>query len=371
MKDLFNNVFQDLPVLVTGHTGFKGSWLTIWLAELGANVIGYSLPEPPTAVSNFEVAGVAQRITDVRGDVRDYAALRQTIETYRPELVFHLAAQPIVLHAVQDPKTTFDINAGGTVNMLEAVRTTDSVRAVVSITTDKVYENREWLWGYREDDRLGGHDPYSASKGMAELAIASYRATYFAHPEAKRPVALASVRAGNVIGGGDFADYRLVPDCMRALMAGEPILIRNPLSIRPWQHVLEPLSGYLWLAARLLQDGAAFAEAWNFGPLEVKGVPARALAETLIDLWGSGSWVHVDPDLPKVETGQLRLSWEKVASRLDWRPAYTWEEALAEIVNWFKAYQQSKDMYEICLNHIQAYVRRAQAWRIRWACRPE
>ncbi len=370
MKNLFDNVFQDLTVLVTGHTGFKGSWLSIWLTELGANVIGYSLPDPPTTPSNFEVSGISERITDIRGDIRDLDKLRQVMIEHQPELVFHLAAQPIVLRAMQEPHLTFETNALGTVNMLEAVRTTDSVRAVVSITTDKVYENREWLWGYRENDRLGGHDPYSASKAMAEMAIESYRHSYFAREGGERPLALASVRAGNVIGGGDFAEFRLVPDCMRALMIEEPIQIRNPLSIRPWQHVLEPLSGYLQLAAKLLQEGQAFAEAWNFGPLEQKGVPAQALAEKLIALWG-GSWTLVDPDLPKVETGQLRLSWDKAATRLDWRPVYTWEEALAEIAAWFKAYQHSQDMYAVCQAHIQAYVEQAQNLNVRWAGRPD
>lgn len=371
MKNLFDNVFDDLTVLVTGHTGFKGSWLSIWLAEMGANVIGYSLPDAPTTPSNFVVSRVGERMIDIRGDIRDLDLLRQIIAQYRPKLVFHLAAQPIVLRAMQEPHLTFFTNALGTVNLLEAVRTTDSVRAVVSITTDKVYENREWLWGYRENDRLGGHDPYSASKAMAEMAIESYRHSFFAREEEERPLALASVRAGNVIGGGDFADFRLVPDCMRALMAEEPIQIRNPLSIRPWQHVLEPLSGYLQLAARLLQDGQAFAESWNFGPLEQKGVPAQALAEKLIEQWGSGSWRLVDPDLPKVETGQLRLSWDKAATRLDWRPVYTWDEALAEITAWFKAYQQSENMYDVCQAHIQAYVERAQTYQLAWAGLPE
>lgn len=375
MKELFANVFDGLTVLVTGHTGFKGSWLTTWLRELGAHVIGFSLPAPPTTPSNFVVSRLSDRITDVRGDVRDVEALRQVVHTHRPQLIFHLAAQPIVLHAIDKPKLTIDTNAGGTVNVLEVIRTAASVRALVSITTDKVYYNEEWLWGYRETDRLGGHDPYSASKAMAELAIQSYRETFFpAATYAKHGVAVASVRAGNVIGGGDFADFRLVPDCMRALMAGEPIGIRNPLSIRPWQLVLEPLSGYLWLAARLLQDGPGYAEAWNFGPLEMQGVPAKDIAARLVDLWGGGSWVHTDPGYAKIETGFLRLSWEKAAARLGWRPVYTWTEALAEIVDWFKAFQQwqqeapGADMYEVGRRHIADYVARARELGLPWAC---
>ncbi|MEZ4515518.1 MAG: CDP-glucose 4,6-dehydratase [Chloroflexota bacterium] len=270
----FANAYDGLTVLVTGHTGFKGSWLVTWLLNLGATVVGYSLPDPPTEPSNFIVSNLSEKVIDVRGDIRDFETLQATVAQYRPTLIFHMAAQPIVLRSVELPKLTIDTNAGGTVNILEAIRTTDSVRALVSITTDKVYENQEWIWGYRESDQLGGHDPYSASKAMAELAIAAYRSTYFPPEDyAEHGVAIASVRAGNVIGGGDFADFRLVPDCMKALMDGRPIGVRNPLSVRPWQHVLEPLSGYLWLGIKLLQDGPAFAEAWNFGPLEQKGCP--------------------------------------------------------------------------------------------------
>jgi CDP-glucose 4,6-dehydratase len=360
--------FNGRTVLVTGHTGFKGSWLVTWLLDLGATVVGYSLPEPPTQPSNFVASGLSERIMDVRGDIRDLESLRATVEAHRPSVVFHMAAQPIVLRSVELPKLTIDTNAGGTVNMLETIRTTDCVRALVSITTDKVYENQEWLWGYRESDQLGGHDPYSASKAMAELAIAAYRSTYFAPEQYDRHgVAVASVRAGNVIGGGDFADFRLVPDCMKALMDGRPIGVRNPLSVRPWQHVLEPLSGYLWLAARLLQDGPAFAEAWNFGPLEQKGVPAQALAEKLVAQWGSGSWVHTHPGYAEVETGLLRLSWDKAAHRLGWRPIYPWDQALAEIVAWFKAYQAGDDMYGVTREHIRAYTRRAQELGVEWA----
>jgi CDP-glucose 4,6-dehydratase len=365
----FQNTYTNLPVLVTGHTGFKGSWLVTWLLELGANVIGYSLPDPPTEPSNFVASGLSERITDVRGDIRDYETLSRTIETHRPALIFHLAAQPIVLRSVELPKLTIDTNAGGTVNVLEAIRHAESVRALVSITTDKVYENQEWLWGYRESDTLGGHDPYSAGKAMAELAIAAYRATYFP-PEQygqSHHVAIASTRAGNVIGGGDFADYRLVPDSMKALMDGRPIGVRNPLSVRPWQHVLEPLSGYLWLGVQLLRHGPAYGEAWNFGPLEQKGVPAQALAEKLIELWGSGSWVHTRPGYAEVETGLLRLSWDKAAHRLNWRPIYPWTDALAEIADWFKGFQAGADMHAVTRAHVGRYVARARELGVEWA----
>ncbi len=372
MLNSFTGAYKDLTVLVTGHTGFKGSWLSTWLVELGANVVGFSLEELPTDPSNFVISDLAERMTDVRGDICDYAALHETVTRYSPSVIFHLAAQPIVLHSISQPKLTVDTNAGGTVNVLEVMRQVGNVRALVSITTDKVYENMEWLWGYRESDRLGGHDPYSASKAMAELAIAAYRHSFFS-PELynNHGVAVASARAGNVIGGGDFADFRLIPDCMKALMSGEPIGIRNPLSVRPWQHVLEPLSGYLWLGAKLLGSGPEFSEAWNFGPWEKRGIPAKELAERLVELWQSGSWIHTDPGYAKVETGQLRLSWEKAAARLSWQPVYTWEEALAEIVDWFKAYQRSLtepvDMYAVARQHIEEYVQQARDRGLVWA----
>ena len=367
----FGGAYNGVRVLVTGHTGFKGSWLITWLLELGAKVTGYSLAQPPTVPSNFVASGLAEHIVDLRGDIRDYDRLREAIDAHKPEIIFHLAAQPIVLRSVELPKLTIDTNAGGTVNVLEAIRATGHTRALVSITTDKVYENQEWLWGYRETDQLGGHDPYSASKAMAELAIAAYRSTYFPpeHYGEVHRVAVASTRAGNVIGGGDFADYRLVPDCMKALMDGQPIGVRNPLSVRPWQHVLEPLSGYLWLGARLLRDGPAFGEAWNFGPLEAKGVPAQALAEKLVELWGSGSWVHTRPGYAEVETGQLRLSWDKAAHRLNWRPVYTWVDALREITDWFKAFETGDDMLGVTRRHILEYTERAHALGLDWAAR--
>jgi len=375
MKQFFANAFQDRTVLVTGHTGFKGSWLSLWLAELGAKVVGYSLPDPPTQPSNFELMDLGRRMVDIRGDVRDFDQLAETMAAHRPSLVFHLAAQPIVLRSFEQPRLTFETNTLGTVNVLEAIRASTSVRALVSITTDKVYQNEEWFWGYRENDRLGGHDPYSASKAMAELAIASFRHSYWSDqdvgneqgsPPAVEPPAVASVRAGNVIGGGDFADYRLVPDCMRALMAAEPILIRNPNSIRPWQHVLEPLSGYLWLAVKLLQEGQPYAQAWNFGPLEQQGVTTQSLAEKLVHYWGSGSWESTQPAGAKAETGYLRLSWEKAASAFQWRPVYTLDEALAEITAWFKSYQAGADIHDVSREHIATFTQKATALELAW-----
>jgi CDP-glucose 4,6-dehydratase len=368
LKGLFANSFDGTTVLVTGHTGFKGSWLVAWLKELGAKVVGYSLSEPPTTPSNFEVSKISRHLIDLRGDVRDLTVLQATLQEHKPQIVFHLAAQPIVLRSYKQPKLTFDTNVTGTLNVLEAIRTTNSVKALVCITTDKVYENKEWLWGYRENDALGGSDPYSASKAMAELAVASYRNSFVSEGDYdKHQIAIATVRAGNVIGGGDFAEYRLVPDCMRSLMDGKPILVRNPHSIRPWQHVLEPLSGYLLLAAKLMKEGPAYAQAWNFGPLETVGETAGNLAQKLTALWESSAQTYSPSHEGHMETGQLRLSWEKAARRLNWRPVYNLDEALAEIIDWFQAFQNRDDMYKVCREHIERYVQRAYELDLDWA----
>ncbi len=361
---LFTNTFSGQTVLVTGHTGFKGAWLTQWLCDMGAHVVGFSLPDDPTVPSLYNLAQLGDLITDVRGDVSDLAQVNAAVQQYRPTTIFHLAAQPIVLTGYEQPHATIQANVMGTVNVLEAIRQCDSVRAAVCVTTDKVYANREWVWGYRESDRLGGRDPYSASKAMAELAIASYRASYFAAASSPQ---IASVRAGNVIGGGDFAPFRLVPDCMNALIDGRPIPVRNPHSIRPWQHVLEPLSGYLLVATRLLAGDVAAASAWNFGPLEQNGITTRQLAEKLIALWGSGSWTHTHPEEAKEETHRLRLTWEKAASELAWQPVYTWADALGEIVDWCRAYTGAGDMRTTTQQHIAKYVTAAQQKQVAWA----
>lgn len=368
MNELFGGVYANQTVLVTGHTGFKGSWLTSWLLELGARVVGFSLPDPPTSPSNFELTGLSDQIVDVRGDIRDLTAVRSVMATHQPSCVFHLAGQPILLRSVELPHLTMTTNTLGTINVLEAIRGSASVRALVSITTDKVYYDQDWIWGYRENDRLGGHDPYSASKAMAELAVASYRDTFFP-PEkyGEHGVGVATVRAGNVIGGGDFAAYRLIPDCMRALMDEQTIELRIPGNVRPWQHVLVPLSGYLALGARLLVDGAAYSEGWNFGPPEVRGIPAGQITDRLIGLWGAGRWIETNPDLPKVESLQVRLSWDKAAARLGWHPVYNWEDALVEIVAWFKAYAAGQDLGPVVQRHIADYVHRARAQGQGWA----
>ena len=369
--------FNKRRVLVTGHTGFKGSWLALWLKELGAQVIGLSLPQPPTNPNNFDVCGLGDHLIDIRSDIRDYDAVLSAIEKHRPEIVFHLAAQPIVLTSYEAPKETFDSNVAGTVNVLEVIRKTNSVEAVVCITTDKVYQNQNWPWGYRENDLLGGHDPYSASKAMAELAIASYRSAFFAdQSNPKNQVLLSSTRAGNVIGGGDFADFRLIPDCMTAMMRNEPIIVRNPNSVRPWQHVLEPLSGYLWLASQMLAThGDTFAQAWNFGPPERHGVTTQSIVEKVIALWGSGQWKHQNNKAARVETGQFTINWDKAAKHLNWRPVYTWEQALEQTVDWFKHYQTlnaghdaaGENMYAVCAQQIHHYSESARQIGLQWA----
>ncbi len=372
----FGNAFEGLTVLVTGHTGFKGSWLAIWLQKLGAKVVGFSLPELPTSQTNFELSHLDKKIIDIRGDVRDVNALKNVMETYQPKVIFHLAAQPILFKAYDDPKATIDTNAGGTVNILEAARHCDSVEAVVCITTDKVYKNKEWVWGYRENDEIGDKDPYAAGKAMAELAIECYRSSYLSGERlGTKPVGVASTRAGNVIGGGDFADFRLVPDSMKALMTDKPIPIRNPFNVRPWQHVLEPLSGYLWLGAKLLEDPASktFAKAWNFGP-SGKNYTAGEVSDILVEKWGHGSWVNTGNNQPKHESNLLMLDCSAAQKILEWMPVYNCPEALAEVVDWFRAYATQQnlsseriDMYSKCVEQIDRYTKKAKELGIKWA----
>lgn len=367
MKNAFGGIFEDKKVLITGHNGFKGSWLTLWLKELGAKIIGYSLP-PSSTPNHFSLSRISEDIVDIHGDIRDYTVLKNILERFQPEIIFHLAAQPIILTSFAFPKETFDVNTGGTINILEAARLCPSIQALVMITSDKCYENREWSWGYRENDTLGGTDPYSASKGMAEMAIAAYRSSFTHSPNFP---AIASVRAGNVIGGGDFSHLRIVPDCMHALMNKEPVRIRNPKSTRPWLHVLDALSGYLYLAAHLLDKGTPYAEAWNFGPLEHQSVNVQTLVEKAICLWGEGDWLDVSAPGTKQEMGLLRLNWDKAANCLGWRPTYHWSEALQQIVNWFKCFDiyrrnSSIDMHAISLHHLYSYISQAKKLHQPW-----
>ncbi len=342
-------------VLLTGHTGFKGSWMSLWLQSMGAQLVGFALA-PPTKPSLFEVAGIEQGMTSIIGDIRNLEHIRAVFAEHQPEIVIHMAAQPLVRYSYIEPVETYSTNVMGVVNLLEAVRSTTSVKAVVNVTTDKCYENREWAWGYRENEAMGGYDPYSSSKGCAELVTAAYRNSYF-HTEKyhEHGVAIASARAGNVIGGGDWAEDRLIPDIMRAITEGRAVNIRNPHAIRPWQHVLEPLSGYLLLAQKLYEGGAAYAEGWNFGPNDEDAKPVQWIVERLTQSWGEGaSWV-VDGGEHPHEAHYLKLDCSKAKGQLNWHPRWHLDEALVKIADWHQAYRDEKDMREITLQQISAY----------------
>jgi len=337
---LIKNMFKDKTVLVTGHTGFKGSWLSLWLTELGAKVVGYALP-PPTEPSLFEVLDLDQKITSIIGDIRDIKSLKRVFQKYQPQFVFHMAAQSLVRESYAHPRYTYETNVMGTVNVFEAVRSTDSVRVVLNVTSDKCYENKEWIWGYRENDSLGGHDPYSSSKACAELVTAAYRNSYFnPHNYDDHKVSLSSVRAGNVIGGGDWAKDRLVPDCIRALSNNQKIKIRSPQAIRPWQHVLEPLSGYLILAAKMYENGREYAGAWNFGPREEDAISVKEVVEKVIKYWGKGSWQDVShsSSSPLRETKYLKLDCSKARQILGWKPIWGINKALELTVAWYREF---------------------------------
>ncbi|NJO43161.1 MAG: CDP-glucose 4,6-dehydratase [Cyanobacteria bacterium CRU_2_1] len=344
-------------VFLTGHTGFKGSWLSLWLQVLGAEIMGFAL-EPPTDPSLFELARVANGMTSVIGDVRELDRLQQTMRDFKPEIVIHMAAQPLVRRSYQAPVETFAINVMGTVNVLEAIRHTNSVRTVVDITSDKCYENREWVWGYRETDLLGGYDPYSGSKACAELVAATYRNSFF-NPStySEHDVALATTRAGNVIGGGDWAADRLVPDILKALMNGESVLIRNPQATRPWQHVLEPLNGYLMLAEKLYTQGTAYGGSWNFGPDSSNIETVSWIADHLCSLWdGDLTWTR-DAETNHVhENTFLKLDCSKAQTKLGWRPKLDLKTTLSWIVDWTKAYQAGYEMRHFTEEQIQHFM---------------
>lgn len=337
-------------VFLTGHTGFKGGWLALWLADMGAEVHGYALT-PPTAPNFFTVASLEKRLAgSTIADIRDAVVLERAVKTARPDVVLHLAAQPLVRHSYAEPVETYAVNVMGTVNLLEAVRRTPGVKAVVNITTDKCYENREWVWPYRENEALGGYDPYSSSKACSELVTAAWRRS-FLDPAG---IHIASARAGNVIGGGDWAADRLVPDFLRALDAGRPLVVRSPQATRPWQHVLEPLSGYLMLAERLCADGGDFAEAWNFGPDEADARPVQWIVETLCASVPGAAWRHDAAPQPH-EAHTLRLDSSKAGARLGCRPRWNLQQALDATLAWHQAWKQRLDMVDISLRQIREY----------------
>lgn len=350
--------WYDKKVFVTGHTGFKGSWLSLWLQQLGSEVTGYAL-SPPTDPSLFKAAQVEQGMISIIGDIRDGELLTNAIQQAEPDIVIHLAAQPLVRQSYVDPVLTYTTNIIGTVQLLEAVRQTPSVRAVVNVTTDKCYENKEWMWGYRENEPMGGFDPYSSSKGCSELVTAAYRNSFFdTASQGKHQVALATARAGNVIGGGDWANDRLIPDVLRAIEAGQSVKIRNPNATRPWQHVLDPLNGYLALAEKLYTEGSAFAEAFNFGPAEEDAKPVKWIVEQLIQSLGEGASWHLDGSKHPHEAHYLKLDCSKARIMLGWQPNWNLTQALQAIITWHKvhsAHQSTTTVRTLCLQQIKEY----------------
>jgi CDP-glucose 4,6-dehydratase len=346
-------------VLLTGHTGFKGSWLSLWLQQKGAALCGIAL-EPAKERSMFEDAEVGPGMRSVIGDTRDLELLKKTFAEHRPEILFHLAAQPLVRSSYEDPLGTYSINVMGTANVLEAVRKSDGVRAVVIVTSDKCYENRQWEWPYRETDRLGGYDPYSSSKACAELVVSAYRNSYFNPAEHHlHGVAIATVRAGNVIGGGDWSKDRLIPDIIRAFMEERYVTIRNPHAVRPWQHVLEPLRGYLAVAESLFEAGAASGEAWNFGPDQSDAHTVEWMVRELAKLWGNAARWEQEKAVQPHEDQSLTLECSKAANRLRWRPSLHLKDSLAMTVAWYRARLQGTDMHAFTLDQIQQYEQRS------------
>ena len=352
---LNRSFWSDCRVFVTGHTGFKGSWLSLWLEALGAKVTGYAL-DPPTQPNLFELAGVAGGLHSIRADVRDFSSLKAALSAANPRVVIHMAAQSVVRRGYEDPIETYSSNVMGTVNLFEAVRQLKLRCAIVNVTSDKCYVNREWVWGYRENEPMGGRDPYSNSKGCAELVTTAFQESFFpASSFAKHGVALASARAGNAIGGGDWTGDQLIPDIMRAFLAGRPCMIRNPSAIRPWQFVLEPLRGYLRLAERLVEEPSRFASGWNFGPIDTDAKPVRWIAEELARSWGNGaSWVE-DSAFHPSEARFLKLDASKSKAELNWHPALPLEQALGWIVEWYRAFAQRQDVRALTLEQIERY----------------
>lgn len=355
MDKLFNGIYKNRKVLITGHTGFKGSWLSLLLHQLEAKVYGYALL-PPTKPSLYNEAGIDEFVTSEIADIRDLETLKNFMQRTEPEIVIHMAAQPLVRDSYKIPVETYEINVMGTVNLLESCRHTSSVRAIVNVTTDKCYENREWHWGYRESEPMGGYDPYSNSKGCSELVTSAYRNSYFNPQEyTKHGVALASARAGNVIGGGDWANDRLIPDFIHAISKGEKLSIRSPYSIRPWQHVLEPLTGYLMLASELFSGKIKFAEGWNFGPDDVDTKNVEWITDAICKLWGDGAFYEIDQNPQPHEANYLKLDCSKAKAELGWYPKWNIQKALDSIVEWNKKRLLGHNVRKITIQQINDY----------------
>jgi CDP-glucose 4,6-dehydratase len=351
IKMVNESFWQGKKVYLTGHTGFKGSWLSLWLVNMGAKLKGYAFL-PPTQPSLFDVATVAANIDSEIGDIRDLDQLAKSMTAFDPDIVIHMAAQPLVRLSYAEPIETYEVNVMGTVKVLEAVRCCSKVKAVVSVTTDKCYENKEWVWGYREDEPMGGYDPYSSSKGCAELVTSAYRRSFMQ----EKGIGLASARAGNVIGGGDWANDRLIPDILRAFEQSKPVVVRNPAATRPWQHVLEPLAGYLVLAENLYKQPHLYAEGWNFGPAEDDAKPVDWILDKMVSKWPNASWQLDNSDSPH-EAGYLKLDVSKAKSRLNWQPTWQLEQTLTKIIDWHQAWLNNEDMQQACLNEVNIYMR--------------
>lgn len=352
LKGRVNPFFwKDKKVFLTGHTGFKGSWLSLWLQSMGADVKGFSLA-PPTNPSLFVVAEVAKNMESEIGDIRDLEQLKKSMLGFNPDVLIHMAAQPLVRLSYVEPVNTYTTNVIGTVNVLEAARSCPNLKAIVSVTTDKCYENKEWAWGYRETEPMGGHDPYSSSKGCAELVSSAYRTSFF---NTQKSAALATARAGNVIGGGDWADDRLIPDILKAFENSKSVIVRNPLSTRPWQHVLEPLSGYLVLAENLYTSGQKYAGSWNFGPKDEDCKPVNWILNQMVTVWGEEARWELDQNNNPHEAGFLKLDCSKAKQKLHWEPKWNLDYTLGLIVKWHQAWRACKNIHELCLQEITNY----------------
>lgn len=369
LQTVFDQTFRNKTVFVTGHTGFIGTWLSLWLQSVGANVVGYSL-EPPTNPSIFESVNLEKYVSHIIGDIRNKTKLSDSLSQYNPEFVFHLAAQPLVRQSYEQPVETFDTNVMGTVNLLDSVRTVTSIRNCIVMTSDKCYANNESDHAYVETDPMGGYDPYSASKGATELIVTSFRNSFFNPVDIENHnVSLATVRAGNVIGGGDWAKDRLIPDCVRSLQSSESITVRNPNAIRPWQHVLEPISGILALATKMQNNPNRFSESWNFGPTNLEKNSVKEIVTQIVSKWDKGDWVDVSTETNnKHEADFLQLNSSKAMSLLEWNSVYNISKAIDETIDWYHTYfEKTFDMNKFTMTQIQNFIQKAKQMNIKWA----